>query len=1041
MDLIKGFDQTDKNDVPEAGGKGASLGEMTRAGIPIPPGFVILANAFERFIEEIELAPEIDTILHTVKTGEMSSVEHASERIQRLILSAQMPDDIGKEIQRYFNELDASFVAVRSSATAEDSASAAWAGQLDSYLNTTEETLLTNVQRCWASLFTPRAIFYRFEKELHKQKISVAVVVQKMVQSEISGIAFSVHPVTEDYNQLIIEAGFGLGEAIVSGQVTPDSYVIEKNPRRIIEKNITYQSKALWRAANGGNEWRQLSQEEGSKPTLSDEQALELAEVILRIERHYGFPCDIEWTYEAGQFYIVQSRPITTLSLASGGELKKNLNESTVNLIKNTDWHSDWSGPFSLFGLSLPTNTYFEGMERYFGKGLSQVFVVFKNGVAFSRLPSDEYHELGAHLVERAQNREFVKKWASQFKKCADILIGEMPESPEEFIEKLPELLPHYQAYGAHNAATKIAFDAGYNRLSKKTKDILEEARKYSETFYKDDAENIDKAIRFLSKKTGYAYEEVYMLTYEELLSYLAGGSLPLQTELKERWIAAGVYFTKDKAIILSPKELAGIERSRLSDSDKREIVGQSAYKGKVQGRCRIILDYKNAVFGRGDVLVTGMTDPHFVELMKKAAAIVTDGGGMLSHAAIVARELKKPCVIGTKIATQVLKDGDLVEVDADNGVVKILECAEKEIVNTYVGEVDESDTKTLTKIFSRNMPLYAYYIWHEDILKCQPFWVGEKVLTHHLVVSDITEATKASIYYNLGQINKAYRLYRDRLMQAGSFIKLFPSFVSNFKKAEKAGTKLEKHTNLENFYEFIDVFMHWYHGEMAAVHSTPDMVGISESIKNEALELRAMTQDLTANFAVIVCDTVEKLFPQYKGYGNYLLPDEVSKIETLCFDDMETKLKERKKGWFLYNMVLYTDRKRLSGILLKNDVVIKSGEQHQDYEKLVGQIVSKGIGKGKVRVIKTKNDLTMFNKGEVLVTEMTYPDYVPQMKMAAGVVTDEGGITCHAAIVSRELKIPCVVGTKIATQVLKDGDLVEVDANNGVVRILERKE
>ena len=139
--------------------------------------------------------------------------------------------------------------------------------------------------------------------------------------------------------------------------------------------------------------------------------------------------------------------------------------------------------------------------------------------------------------------------------------------------------------------------------------------------------------------------------------------------------------------------------------------------------------------------------------------------------------------------------------------------------------------------------------------------------------------------------------------------------------------------------------------------------------------------------------------------------------------------------------MVLYTDRKRLSSILLKNDVVIKSGEQHQDYEKLVGQIVSKGIGKGKVRVIKTKNDLTMFNKGEVLVTEMTYPDYVPQMKMAAGVVTDEGGITCHAAIVSRELKIPCVVGTKIATQVLKDGDLVEVDANNGVVRILERKE
>ena len=149
---------------------------------------------------------------------------------------------------------------------------------------------------------------------MHGTKISVAVVVQKMVQSEVSGIAFSVHPVTEDYNQMIIEAGFGLGEAIVSGQVTPDSYVIEKMPRRIIDKNITYQCRALWRGKEGGNEWRDLSETEGSKPALSDAQALELAEIVLRIETHYGFPCDIEWAWEAGQFYITQSRPITTLS-------------------------------------------------------------------------------------------------------------------------------------------------------------------------------------------------------------------------------------------------------------------------------------------------------------------------------------------------------------------------------------------------------------------------------------------------------------------------------------------------------------------------------------------------------------------------------------------------------------------------------------------------------------------------------------------------------------------------------------------------------
>lgn len=229
MNLIREFKDISKNDAATAGGKGASLGEMTQAGIPVPPGFVILADSFEQFLRETDLNVEIDSILEGVKHEEMHTVENASEKIQSLILGAKMPDDIASEVKKYFTELGAQYVAVRSSATAEDSASAAWAGQLDSFLNTSEATLLENVQRCWASLFTPRAIFYRFEKGLHDTKISVAVVVQKMVASESSGIAFSVHPVTEDHNQLIIEAGWGLGEAIVSGAITPDSYVVEKN--------------------------------------------------------------------------------------------------------------------------------------------------------------------------------------------------------------------------------------------------------------------------------------------------------------------------------------------------------------------------------------------------------------------------------------------------------------------------------------------------------------------------------------------------------------------------------------------------------------------------------------------------------------------------------------------------------------------------------------------------------------------------------------------------------------------------------------------
>ncbi len=313
MELIRPFSQLSKNDALLAGGKGASLGEMTRAGIPVPSGFVILAETFEKFLTETDLNVEIDSILHEVKHQEIHTVENASEKIQGLILEAQMPKDIGVEIAKHFAILNTQYVAVRSSATAEDGAEHAWAGQLDSFLNTTKEDLLDKVKGCWASLFTPRAIFYRFEKGLHDTKISVAVVVQKMVNSEESGIAFSVHPVTQDYNQLIIEAGYGLGEAVVSGQVTPNSYVVEKEPRRIIDKNVSDQGRGIYRVEGGGSEWLDISEEKGQASVLSNDQILELSEIVLRIEKHYGFPCDIEWAFEEGRFYIVQSRPITTL--------------------------------------------------------------------------------------------------------------------------------------------------------------------------------------------------------------------------------------------------------------------------------------------------------------------------------------------------------------------------------------------------------------------------------------------------------------------------------------------------------------------------------------------------------------------------------------------------------------------------------------------------------------------------------------------------------------------------------------------------------
>ena len=312
IELLRSFENLNKDNVDIAGGKGASLGEMTQAKIPVPPGFVVLSSAFDRFISETGILADIESILNGVNHKDVASVDHASEKIQPIIIGQDMPSDLNVGILDFFDKLGAKFVAVRSSATSEDSADAAWAGQLDTYLNTTRANVLEQVKHCWASLFTPRAIFYRFEKGLHGEHISVAVVIQEMVQSEVSGVAFSVHPVTQDHNQLIIEAGLGLGEAIVSGQITPDSYIVQKDDLTLLDISISEQSRAIVSKPEGGNEWKELGSE-GEEQKLSGKEIIELAKLVIHIEQHYAFPCDIEWAMHKGVLYITQSRPITTL--------------------------------------------------------------------------------------------------------------------------------------------------------------------------------------------------------------------------------------------------------------------------------------------------------------------------------------------------------------------------------------------------------------------------------------------------------------------------------------------------------------------------------------------------------------------------------------------------------------------------------------------------------------------------------------------------------------------------------------------------------
>lgn len=326
------FNKLTKKSVALAGGKGASLGEMTKVKLPVPPGYVVLAQTFDYFLNETpppggpgqgDLNVYIESELNKVNYQDINSIDKASNVIRDMIMDSNVPKPIEEAVMKEFNKLKSKWVAVRSSATAEDSKIASWAGELDTFLYISEKNLVETVKKCWSSLFTPRAIFYRFEKKLTKTKVSVAVVVQQMVDSEVSGVAFSVHPVTQDKNQLIIEAGYGLGEAIVSGTITPDSYVVHKKEGTILDINISTQEKQIIMKSGGsprsrsgvagGTVLKPVAKANQSKQKLTGKQIIELSEIIKRIEKHYGCPQDIEWAIVKNKFYILQSRPITTL--------------------------------------------------------------------------------------------------------------------------------------------------------------------------------------------------------------------------------------------------------------------------------------------------------------------------------------------------------------------------------------------------------------------------------------------------------------------------------------------------------------------------------------------------------------------------------------------------------------------------------------------------------------------------------------------------------------------------------------------------------
>ncbi len=466
------FKDIDKEDIPLVGGKGANLGEMWQSGFPVPPGFAVTVAAYDRFLDENNLRDEINKILFDTDVNDTDSLQKATKLIQKKIIEGKIPDDVAHDTIKSYKKvsglLNKALVAVRSSATAEDLPGASFAGQQATYLNVKgEANLLNNVRECWASLFTERAIFYRVQNKIDHSKVKISVIVQKMVQSEVSGVMFTVNPVTNEKDRIIVEAVWGLGEMIVQGSVVPDHYVVQKDTFAILSKEVSDQSIQLIKIGQITKEVEvPVSKRELQK--ISNDEIVKLAKIGAKLQEHYYHPQDVEWAKEGNKLYIVQTRPVTTM-------------KATAKKVKS---------------------------------------------------------EKGEEVS--------------------------LPESP----------------------------------------------------------------------------------------------------------------------ILLGSPASPGIGTGHV------KIVGNPKEIGKVTS---------------GDVLVAKMTSPDYVPAMKKAAAIITDEGGQTSHAAIVSRELGVPCVVGTKNATSLLKEGYVVTVDGARGQVYM---GSKLKIEAVKGESSDdlikkyAHTKTATKIY-----------------------------------------------------------------------------------------------------------------------------------------------------------------------------------------------------------------------------------------------------------------------------------------------------------------------------------------------------
>lgn len=649
----------------KTGGKGASLAQLLDLGYAVPPGFVVGADAQRTFLANNDVYHIIDGEHDRLRSSDYLESALAAKHVREAILegdvSPALRNEIAVSVAALVGSSDSQRLAVRSSGGMEDSASSSWAGQFESYLNVASADIVDYVKLCWASMFGARAISYGIASSVNYERSPFAVVVQVMVQGDVSGVAFSVEPLEVDPNKILIEAARGAGELVVSGRESPYSVVVDKAEGIVLRRSFgSYLNTEL---INTGS-LRQLTR------------------VVAGIERDFGFPVDVEWTLQGDQLSILQARPITV----HGSNQRSSTGSSDLPDVL------DYELTFKVTGLGFLFSDMLIRGFGYLRPLLTSLHDEFRQYFPKERM---EYAAReGYRWLSRPGGFAEYRVEFEQFHTRAATEIGLMLErtlSPEDVLDFFALMEGYFERYSKTDFQfTNLTYlyaeeDPVVKENLQQLADFKDVARVWINEVAIDEDGHFATFLARLSSQVSVAGEVLEACKISELLNLFSKWT-PDLIDLDERRDSFAIFVDGDQVRYLSGPAasaycsvIAVLEESQA----RSDIVGQVANRtsvASIEGIVRVInvdygdlekMDREIAMMELGEILVSEFTAPELMGACRKARALVTDLGGMLSHAAIVSRELGIPSLVGTRHASKALSTGDRVAIDFNSGFVE----------------------------------------------------------------------------------------------------------------------------------------------------------------------------------------------------------------------------------------------------------------------------------------------------------------------------------------------------------------------------------